>query len=112
MSNMSEDIQYAGSDTRPPMLDRTDFESWQQRIRLYCLGKDNGENIMKSITEVHFQWDVIDILPKFERIEMTKRSKNSQKPTRNRRDKTRVKKQPKIKAGSARHSRKDSQRKK
>ncbi|GJU83442.1 hypothetical protein Tco_1285807 [Tanacetum coccineum] len=51
MSNMSEDIQYAGSDTRPPMLDRTDFESWQQRIRLYCLGKDNGENIMKSIIE-------------------------------------------------------------
>ncbi|GJT73319.1 hypothetical protein Tco_1032605, partial [Tanacetum coccineum] len=33
MSNMSEDIQYAGSDTRPPMLDKTDFESWQQRIR-------------------------------------------------------------------------------
>ncbi|GJT26334.1 hypothetical protein Tco_0906609 [Tanacetum coccineum] len=36
MSNMSKDIQYTGSDTRPPMLDRTDF---------------NGENIMKSITE-------------------------------------------------------------
>ncbi|GJV72049.1 hypothetical protein Tco_1492044 [Tanacetum coccineum] len=51
MSNMSEDIQYAGSDTRPPMLDRTDFESWQQWIHLYCLGKDNRENIMKSITE-------------------------------------------------------------
>ncbi|GJX29993.1 hypothetical protein Tco_0238072 [Tanacetum coccineum] len=32
MSSMSEDIQCAGSDTRPPMLDRTDFESWQQRI--------------------------------------------------------------------------------
>ncbi|GJR24399.1 putative reverse transcriptase domain-containing protein [Tanacetum coccineum] len=44
----------AGSDTRPPMLDRTDFESWQQRIRLYCLGKDNGENIMKSIKEGPF----------------------------------------------------------
>ncbi|GJR22479.1 hypothetical protein Tco_0971006 [Tanacetum coccineum] len=55
MSNMSEDIWYAGSDTRPPMLDRTDFESWQQRIRLYCLRKDNGENIMKSITEGPFQ---------------------------------------------------------
>ncbi|GJZ74724.1 retrovirus-related pol polyprotein from transposon TNT 1-94 [Tanacetum coccineum] len=55
MSSMSEDIQCAGSDTRPPMLDRTDFESWQQRIRLYCLGKDNGENIMKSITEGPFQ---------------------------------------------------------
>ncbi|GJV06855.1 hypothetical protein Tco_1344511 [Tanacetum coccineum] len=54
---MSEDIWYAGSDTRPPMHDRTDFESWQQRIRLYCLGKDNGENIMKSITEGPFQWN-------------------------------------------------------
>nr|GEW46154.1 hypothetical protein [Tanacetum cinerariifolium] len=29
-------------DTRPPMLDRTDFASWQQQIRLYCRGKDNG----------------------------------------------------------------------
>ncbi|GJX26476.1 hypothetical protein Tco_0232772 [Tanacetum coccineum] len=55
MSNMSEDIQYAGSDTRPTMLDRTNYESWQQRIRLYCLGKDNGENIMKSINEGPFQ---------------------------------------------------------
>ncbi|GJR07601.1 hypothetical protein Tco_0790253 [Tanacetum coccineum] len=55
MSKMSEDIQYVGSDTRPPMLDRTDYESWQQRIRLYCLEKDNGENIIKSINEGPFQ---------------------------------------------------------
>nr|GEY10847.1 actin-depolymerizing factor 7 [Tanacetum cinerariifolium] len=39
------------SDTRPPMLDRTDFASWQQRIRLYCRGKNNGVNILKSIDE-------------------------------------------------------------
>nr|GEU79442.1 hypothetical protein [Tanacetum cinerariifolium] len=38
MANLSEDIQCAGSDTRPPMLDRTDFASWQQSIRLYCQG--------------------------------------------------------------------------
>nr|GFA17814.1 integrase, catalytic region, zinc finger, CCHC-type, peptidase aspartic, catalytic [Tanacetum cinerariifolium] len=43
MANLSEDIQCAGSDTRPPMLDRTDFASWQQRIRLYCQGKENRE---------------------------------------------------------------------
>ncbi|GKF46182.1 hypothetical protein Tco_0135984, partial [Tanacetum coccineum] len=55
MSNMSKDIQYAGSDTRPIMLDKTNFESWQQRIRLYSLGKDNRENIMKSINEGPFQ---------------------------------------------------------
>nr|GFA95751.1 hypothetical protein [Tanacetum cinerariifolium] len=33
------------------MLDRTDFASWQQRIRLYCRGKDNALNILKSIDE-------------------------------------------------------------
>ncbi|GJR80495.1 hypothetical protein Tco_0151280 [Tanacetum coccineum] len=38
MANLSEDIQCAGSDTRPPMLDKADFASWQQRIRLYCRG--------------------------------------------------------------------------
>nr|GEX74797.1 hypothetical protein [Tanacetum cinerariifolium] len=37
--------------TRPPMLDRTDFASWQQRIGLYCWGKENGVNILKSIDE-------------------------------------------------------------
>ncbi|GKC68794.1 hypothetical protein Tco_1101392 [Tanacetum coccineum] len=54
MAHMSEDIQSASSDS-PPMLDRTNFESWQQRIRLYCKGKDNGENIPKSIDEGPFQ---------------------------------------------------------
>nr|GEY96739.1 hypothetical protein [Tanacetum cinerariifolium] len=51
MANLSEDIQCAGSDTRPPMLDRTDFASLQQQIRLYCQGKDNRVNILKSIDE-------------------------------------------------------------
>nr|GEX94400.1 hypothetical protein [Tanacetum cinerariifolium] len=33
------------------MLDRTDFASWQQRIRLYCRGKENRVNILNSIDE-------------------------------------------------------------
>nr|GEU34799.1 integrase, catalytic region, zinc finger, CCHC-type, peptidase aspartic, catalytic [Tanacetum cinerariifolium] len=55
MANRSEDIQCAGSDTRPPMLNMTDFASWQQRIRLYCRGKENGVNILKSTDEGPFQ---------------------------------------------------------
>ncbi|GJX91318.1 hypothetical protein Tco_0344644 [Tanacetum coccineum] len=39
------------------MLDRTDFVSWQQRIRLYCRGKENGVNILKSIDERPFQME-------------------------------------------------------
>ncbi|GJS62384.1 hypothetical protein Tco_0657168 [Tanacetum coccineum] len=41
------------------MLDKTDFESWQQRIRLYCLRKDNGENIMKCINEGPFHMGTV-----------------------------------------------------
>ncbi|GKE18201.1 hypothetical protein Tco_1425778 [Tanacetum coccineum] len=57
MANLSEDIQCAGSDTRPPMLNRVDFASWQQRIRVYCQGKENEVNILKSIDEGPFQME-------------------------------------------------------
>nr|GEX17780.1 hypothetical protein [Tanacetum cinerariifolium] len=59
MANLSKDIQCAGFDTRPPMLDRTDFISWQQCIRLYCQGKENGVNILKSIDEGPFQMGIV-----------------------------------------------------
>nr|GEW03458.1 hypothetical protein [Tanacetum cinerariifolium] len=59
MANLSEDIQCAGSDTRPPMLDMTDFASWQQRIRLYCRGKENGVNILKFIDEGPYQMGTV-----------------------------------------------------
>nr|GEU29643.1 reverse transcriptase domain-containing protein [Tanacetum cinerariifolium] len=55
MSSNSDDIQAAGSDTRPPMLDRTDYDSWSQRIRLYCTGKENGINILQSINNGPFE---------------------------------------------------------
>ncbi|GJW95727.1 hypothetical protein Tco_0175399, partial [Tanacetum coccineum] len=62
MANLSEDIQCAGSDTRPPMLDKTDFASWQQRIRLYCRGKENGVNILKLIDEGPFQMGTMRVI--------------------------------------------------
>ncbi|GJY55927.1 hypothetical protein Tco_0455042, partial [Tanacetum coccineum] len=55
MSSNSDDIQAADSDTRPPMLDRTDYESWSQRIRLYCRGKENGLQILQSIDQGPFK---------------------------------------------------------
>nr|GEW21000.1 reverse transcriptase domain-containing protein [Tanacetum cinerariifolium] len=41
------------------MLDRTDFASWQQRIRLYCRGKENGLNILKSIDEGSYRMGTV-----------------------------------------------------
>ncbi|GJW83148.1 integrase, catalytic region, zinc finger, CCHC-type containing protein [Tanacetum coccineum] len=55
MSSNSDDIQAASSDTCPPMLDRTDYESWSQRIRLYCRGKEIGLQILQSIDQGPFK---------------------------------------------------------
>ncbi|GJV05101.1 hypothetical protein Tco_1338670 [Tanacetum coccineum] len=94
MANLSEDIQCAGSDTRPPMLDRTDFASWQQRIRLYCRVKERynadirATNILlqglpKDIytlinhyTDAKDIWDNVKML--LEGSELTKEDRESQ----------------------------------
>nr|GEV97947.1 hypothetical protein [Tanacetum cinerariifolium] len=59
MANLSEDIQCVSFDTRPPMLNRTDFALWKKHIRLYCRGKENGVNILKSIDEGPFQMGTV-----------------------------------------------------
>nr|GEY69757.1 hypothetical protein [Tanacetum cinerariifolium] len=41
------------------IIDRTDFASWQQRIRLYRRGKENGVNILKSIDEGPYQMGTV-----------------------------------------------------
>nr|GEX84935.1 hypothetical protein [Tanacetum cinerariifolium] len=75
---------------RPPMLDRTDFASWQQRIRLYCRGKENeelkgpyilGQNDLESILALHLKrridiWDNVKML--LEGSELTKEDCKSQ----------------------------------
>nr|GEX13801.1 RNA-directed DNA polymerase, eukaryota, reverse transcriptase zinc-binding domain protein [Tanacetum cinerariifolium] len=68
------------SDTRPPMLDRMDFASWQQRIRLYCRGKENGVNILKSIDEGPFQMEMFreTLAEGEEGLELTKEDHESQ----------------------------------
>ncbi|GJU66311.1 retrovirus-related pol polyprotein from transposon TNT 1-94 [Tanacetum coccineum] len=55
MANLSEDIQCAGSDTRPPMLDKADFVSWQINVLDYTVGLDNGDKLLKSLMKDHFQ---------------------------------------------------------
>nr|GEW11273.1 hypothetical protein [Tanacetum cinerariifolium] len=51
MANLLEDIQCVSSDTRPPMLDRTDFASWQQRIRPYYRGPERPRVYSDLISE-------------------------------------------------------------
>ncbi|GJV09508.1 hypothetical protein Tco_1347164 [Tanacetum coccineum] len=61
MSNMSEDIQYVGSDTRPPMLDRTDFESWQQRIREQVTNFDEDVDDLALNMDHIYRWSIFEV---------------------------------------------------
>ncbi|GKD06853.1 hypothetical protein Tco_1181827, partial [Tanacetum coccineum] len=49
MSSMQRRHPCQGSDTPTPMLDRKTLNLGNKRIRLYCLGKDNGDNIISPI---------------------------------------------------------------
>ncbi|GJT60463.1 retrovirus-related pol polyprotein from transposon TNT 1-94 [Tanacetum coccineum] len=91
MSNQSEDIQVAGSDTRPPMLDRTDFEvvadlsqAEKDRVRadiratnilLQGLPKDIYKLINHN-TDAKDIWDNVKML--LEGSELTKDDRESQ----------------------------------
>nr|GEV91326.1 hypothetical protein [Tanacetum cinerariifolium] len=89
MANLSKDIQCVSFDTRPPMLDKTDFASWQQHIRLYYQGKENeATNILlqglpKDIytlinhyTDAKDIWDNVKML--LEGSNLTKEDQESQ----------------------------------
>ncbi|GJR80102.1 hypothetical protein Tco_0150887 [Tanacetum coccineum] len=58
MSITSDDIQAAGSDTRPPMLDRTDYESWAQRIQMYCRDRPRTYNDLNKNEKKRFDADI------------------------------------------------------
>nr|GEU33040.1 reverse transcriptase domain-containing protein [Tanacetum cinerariifolium] len=42
MSTMAENVIAVGSENRPPMLERSQYDSWQSRIRLYIREKEHG----------------------------------------------------------------------
>ncbi|GKE36036.1 hypothetical protein Tco_1455358 [Tanacetum coccineum] len=49
MSTLAEFMIVAGADNRPPMLDKTMYNSWQSRMLLYLKGKKNGRMMLESI---------------------------------------------------------------
>nr|GFA04697.1 retrovirus-related Pol polyprotein from transposon TNT 1-94 [Tanacetum cinerariifolium] len=69
MYSNSDDIQMAGSDTRPPMLDKADYDSWSQR-----LPKDIYKLINNNI-EAKAIWDNVKML--LTRSELTKGERES-----------------------------------
>ncbi|GKA02008.1 retrovirus-related pol polyprotein from transposon TNT 1-94, partial [Tanacetum coccineum] len=49
ISRLAQSHGRQGTDTRPPMLVESDYDSWKIRIHRYIRGKPNGKQIWKSI---------------------------------------------------------------
>ncbi|GKA29597.1 hypothetical protein Tco_0715842 [Tanacetum coccineum] len=48
MTSLDEFMIIAGADNRPPMLDKTMYDSWKSRMELYIDNKENGIMILNS----------------------------------------------------------------
>ncbi|GJQ94304.1 hypothetical protein Tco_0005443 [Tanacetum coccineum] len=49
MTTLAEHMIVVGAENRPPMLDKTMYNSWQSRMLLYIKGKKNGRMTLESI---------------------------------------------------------------
>ncbi|GKC49652.1 hypothetical protein Tco_1072397 [Tanacetum coccineum] len=49
MTTLAEHIIVAGLENRPPMLEKSMYDSWASRIRLFIKGKNHGRMMLDSI---------------------------------------------------------------
>ncbi|GJS44827.1 retrovirus-related pol polyprotein from transposon TNT 1-94, partial [Tanacetum coccineum] len=49
MTTLAEHIIVAGAENRPPMLEKSMYDSWESRIRLFIKGKKHGRMMLDSI---------------------------------------------------------------
>ncbi|GJR24988.1 retrovirus-related pol polyprotein from transposon TNT 1-94 [Tanacetum coccineum] len=49
MTTLAEHIIMAGAENRPPMLEKSMYDSWESRIRLFIKGKKHGRMMLNSI---------------------------------------------------------------
>ncbi|GJS41198.1 hypothetical protein Tco_0566241 [Tanacetum coccineum] len=49
MTTLAEHIIVAGAENHPPMLEKSMYDSWVSRIRLFIKGKKNGRMMLQSI---------------------------------------------------------------
>ncbi|GJX37148.1 putative reverse transcriptase domain-containing protein [Tanacetum coccineum] len=60
MSTLAEFMIVAGAKNRPPMLDKSMYESWKSRMELYFQGKDHGRIILNSVENNPLIWPIVE----------------------------------------------------
>ncbi|GKA09469.1 retrovirus-related pol polyprotein from transposon TNT 1-94 [Tanacetum coccineum] len=54
--SLAENVIVAGANNRPPMLDKTNYSSWEIRMLLYIKGKEHGKLLVDSVLNGPFQY--------------------------------------------------------
>ncbi|GKF44923.1 hypothetical protein Tco_0131475 [Tanacetum coccineum] len=61
MTTLAEHMIVAGADNRPPMLEKTMHNSWQNRMFLYIKGKEHGRMMLNSILNGPLVYGTIEV---------------------------------------------------
>ncbi|GKC13942.1 hypothetical protein Tco_1010724 [Tanacetum coccineum] len=61
MTTLAEHIIVAGAENRPPMLEKSMYDSWASRIRLFIKGKKHGRMMLDSIDNAQQLQDDCDV---------------------------------------------------
>ncbi|GJZ18642.1 hypothetical protein Tco_0554765 [Tanacetum coccineum] len=61
MSTMAENVIAAGAENRPPMLERSQYDSWHNRMLLYIRGKEHGIQLLESVKNGPFKFGTVEV---------------------------------------------------
>ncbi|GKA35935.1 hypothetical protein Tco_0722426 [Tanacetum coccineum] len=56
MSTMTENVIAVRADNRPPMLEKSQYNSWQSHMKLYIRGKEHGKDLLDSVLNGPFKY--------------------------------------------------------
>ncbi|GJR32503.1 hypothetical protein Tco_1108735 [Tanacetum coccineum] len=59
--SLAKNVIVAGVDNRPPMLEKTNYNSWAIRMLLYIKSKENGDLLVDSVLNEPFQLGTIEV---------------------------------------------------
>ncbi|GJR57932.1 hypothetical protein Tco_1500094 [Tanacetum coccineum] len=59
MTTLAEFMIIAGADNRPPMLEKSMYDSWKSRMEIYIENWENGRMILNSVQNGPLVWPTI-----------------------------------------------------
>ncbi|GKA54372.1 hypothetical protein Tco_0753321 [Tanacetum coccineum] len=61
MSMMAENVIATRADNRPSMLEKSQYNTWQSRMKLYIRGKEHGKDILNSVLNGPFKYGTVEV---------------------------------------------------